>query len=147
VSSLRWRIWGGFVSMHVAAYRLTGGRIGGRFLRGAPTLLLDHVGRRSGKRRTSPLIYVEDGDDLAIVASKGGSHRHPAWWLNLRANPRTTVQVGGERREMVARRAIPEEKARLWPRLIEVWPDYDAYQRRTEREIPVVILSPAPGHS
>jgi deazaflavin-dependent oxidoreductase (nitroreductase family) len=78
-----------------------------------------------------------------IVASKGGSHRHPAWWLNLRDTPRTTVQVGGERREVVARQATGEERARLWPRLVEAWPDYDAYQRRTSREIPIVLLSPA----
>jgi deazaflavin-dependent oxidoreductase (nitroreductase family) len=139
---LQQRAFGAFVTMHVAAYRLTGGRIGGSF-RGVDTLLLDHVGRRSGKRRTNPLLYIADGEDLVIVASRGGSHKHPAWWLNLRDTPRTTVQVGAERREVVARRADPEEKARLWPRLVEVWPDYDAYQRRTSREIPVIVLSPA----
>jgi F420H(2)-dependent quinone reductase len=139
---LQQRAFGAFVTMHVAAYRLTGGRIGGSF-RGVDTLLLDHVGRRSGKRRTNPLLYIADGGDLVIVASRGGSHKHPSWWLNLRASPRTTVQVKGERREVVARRADPEEKARLWPRLVEVWPDYDAYQRRTSREIPVIVLSPA----
>ena len=73
------------------------------------------------------------------MASKGGSHKHPAWWLNLRANPRTTVQVGSERREVVAREADGEERERLWPRVVEVWPDYAAYQRRTERRIPVIV--------
>jgi F420H(2)-dependent quinone reductase len=139
---LQQRAFGAFVTVHVAAYRLTGGRIGGSF-RGVDTLLLDHVGRRSGKRRTNPLLYIADGDDLVIVASRGGSHKHPSWWLNLRDSPRTTVQVGGERREVVARQVDPEEKGRLWPRLVEVWPDYEAYQRRTSREIPVIVLSPA----
>jgi deazaflavin-dependent oxidoreductase (nitroreductase family) len=143
IDRVKRRAWDGLVRSHTAAYRLTGGRIGHRVLRGAPVLLLDHVGRRSGRRRTNPLLYIEDGDDLAIVASKGGSHKHPAWWLNLRENPRTTVQVGRERREVVARQAGPDEKARLWPRLVEIWPDYEAYQRRTSRDIPVVLLSPA----
>jgi deazaflavin-dependent oxidoreductase (nitroreductase family) len=137
------RAWDGFVRSHTAVYRLTGGRIGRRVLGGAPVLLLDHVGRKSGKKRTSPLLYIEEGEELVIVASKGGSHGHPAWWLNLREHPRTTVQVGGELRKVVARRASPEEKARLWPRLVEIWPDYEAYQRRTSRDIPVIVLSPA----
>jgi deazaflavin-dependent oxidoreductase (nitroreductase family) len=140
---LKQRIWDGFVRTHVAAYRLTGGRVGHRVTGGAPVLLLDHVGRRSGRKRTNPLLYIEDGDNLVIVASKGGSHRHPAWWLNLRDSPRTMVQVGGRRREVIARQADPDEKARLWPRLVEVWPDYEAYQRRTSREIPVIVLSRA----
>jgi F420H(2)-dependent quinone reductase len=140
---LRQRAWDGFVRAHTAVYRLTGGRVGHRVTRGAPVLLLDHVGRRSGRKRTNPLLYVEDGDDLVIVASKGGSHKHPGWWLNLRDHPRTTVQVGGERREVVARRASREEKERLWPRLVEIWPDYETYQRRTSREIPVIVLSPS----
>ena len=134
--------WNGFTDVHIAAYRLTGGRIGGTF-RGVDTLLLDHVGRRSGKQRTNPLYFVAEGDDLVIVASRGGSHKHPAWWLNLRDSPRTTVQVGSEPREVVAREANDEERARLWPRLVEAWPDYEAYQRRTERKIPVIVLSPA----
>jgi deazaflavin-dependent oxidoreductase (nitroreductase family) len=142
LGSLQRRAFGGLVWAHVHAYRLTGGRIGRR-VRGVDVLLLDHVGRKSETKRTSPLLYIEDGDDLVIVASRGGSRRHPAWWLNLRDSPQTTVQVGGERREVVAHQATPEERARLWPRLVEVWPDYDAYQRRTSREIPVILLSPA----
>jgi F420H(2)-dependent quinone reductase len=146
--SLRKRLyrlsWDVGVPIHTRLYRLTGGRVGGR-IRKAKILLLDHVGRKTGTRRTSPLLYVEDGDDLAIVASKGGHPRHPAWYVNLRANPDTTVQVGSEKRRVVARTATPEEKKRLWRQLIAVWPDYDAYQRRTEREIPVIILSRASG--
>jgi deazaflavin-dependent oxidoreductase (nitroreductase family) len=124
---------------HVATYRATGGRLGGNF-RGARVLLLDHVGRKSGKQRTSPLLYIEDGDDLVIVASKGGSPKHPAWWINLRSSPETTVQVGSERRGIRAEEAGPEDRARLWPRLVEVYPDYDEYQQQTDRRIPVVLL-------
>jgi F420H(2)-dependent quinone reductase len=106
-------------------------------------LLLDHVGRKSGTRRTAPLLYVEDGDDLVIVASKGGARDHPAWFLNLMANPETTVQVGPQKRRVVARQAKPRERKRLWPVVVGVWSDYESYQRHTEREIPLVILSPA----
>lgn len=140
--SLAARLTNRLVAANTALYRLSGGRIGNK-VKGAPVLLLDHVGRKSGRRRTVPLLYLRDGEDLVIVASRGGSDAMPAWWLNLRANPRTSVQVGGERREVVARQATPEEKDRLWPRLVEMYPDYDAYQRRTERQIPVIVLSPA----
>jgi F420H(2)-dependent quinone reductase len=127
---------------NVKLYRLSGGRLGGKFS-GAPALLLDHIGRKTGRRRTTPLLYMPDGDDLIVVASRGGSDAAPAWWLNLKANPATTVQVGSERRQVVARQATPEEKQRLWPRLVDVYSDYAVYQRRTEREIPVIVLSPA----
>ena len=106
-------------------------------------LLLDHVGRKSGAARTAPLLYMRDGDDLVIVASRGGSDAMPAWWLNLQANPTTTVQIGTERRRVVAREASAEEKAARWPRLVEMYGDYEVYRRRTKREIPVVILNPA----
>ena len=127
---------------HVRVYRATGGRIGGRGM-GAPMLLLDHVGRKSGRHRTTPLLYLDDDPDLVIVASRGGSDAPPAWWLNLEATPQTTVQVGSERRDVVARTASPEEKRELWPRVVELYGDYETYQRRTDRDIPVVILSPA----
>src|SRR5919108_6368249 len=113
------RIWNVVTRANVAAYRLTRGRVGGR-VRGVPVLLLDHVGRRSGQRRTTPLMYLKDGDDLVIVASKGGAPSHPAWWLNLRASPRTTVQVGSQKRTVHAREAAPDEKSQLWPRLVEL---------------------------
>jgi deazaflavin-dependent oxidoreductase (nitroreductase family) len=139
VKSLGWKIWNVFTSAHVAAYRATGGRIGRKF-RGAPVLLLDHVGRKTGQKRTIPLMYLRDGDDLVIVASKGGSHKHPLWWLNLRDHPRTTVMVDSETRAVTARQASTEEKQRLWPRLVEIYKPYDDYQQRTSRDIPVVIL-------
>ncbi len=123
-------------------YRRSGGRLGGT-LKGAPILLLDHVGRKSGQARTAPVLYLRNGDDLVVVASRGGSDATPAWWLNLQANPTTTVQVGGEHRRVLARQASAEEKAELWPRLVEMYGDFEIYQRRTDREIPVVILSPA----
>jgi deazaflavin-dependent oxidoreductase (nitroreductase family) len=127
---------------HTLVYRLSGGRIG-HTLPGLPTmLLLDHVGASSGTRRTSPLLYIEDGENLVIVASKGGYPRHPGWFHNLREHPETTVQVGSERRDVHARVATPEERARLWPRVCKSYGAYRDYQKRTEREIPLVILEP-----
>lgn len=128
---------------NVWIYRLTGGRVGGRFLRGAPVLLLTSIGCKSGQPRVAPLLYLRDGDDLVIVASKGGMSRHPTWYRNVQANPEVEVEVGSERRKMRARTASPAEKAALWPKLVAMYPDYDDYQARTEREIPVVVLSPA----
>ncbi len=128
--------------LNVLVYRLSGGRVGGR-MKNLELLLLEHVGRRSGQRRTTPLLFLPDGEDLVIVASRGGSPATPAWWLNLQAEPRVTVEIRGKRREVLARLATPQERERLWPELVNGYPDYDTYQRRTEREIPVIILSPA----
>jgi F420H(2)-dependent quinone reductase len=140
--TLRAKLVNAFTGANVTLYRLSGGRLGNK-LKGAPILLLDHVGRKSGKKRTAPVLYLRDGENLVIVASRGGSDAMPAWWLNLQADPATTVQVGSERRRVVAREASPEEKTELWPRLVEMYGDFEIYQGRTEREIPVVILSPA----
>jgi deazaflavin-dependent oxidoreductase (nitroreductase family) len=107
-------------------------------------LLLDHVGAKSGALRTSPLLYVPDGDDLVLVASKGGFPKNPAWFHNLLANPLTYVQVGEERRRVRARVATPAERSRLWDLAVAVWPGYEDYRARTEREIPLVILQPSP---
>lgn len=131
-----------FIAVNTHLYRLTGGRLGNK-MKGAPVLLLDHVGRKSGQPRTAPLLYLRDQADIVIVASRGGSDAMPAWWLNLQAHPATTVQIGRERLSVVAREAAADEKARLWPQLVEMYPDYAVYQTRTERQIPVVILSPA----
>ncbi|HVE69505.1 MAG TPA: nitroreductase family deazaflavin-dependent oxidoreductase [Solirubrobacteraceae bacterium] len=143
VDKLLWRAFEVGTTAHVLTYRATRGVIGhGGRLGAPPMLLLDHVGAKSGKRRTSPLVYVPDGEDVVIVASKGGHPRHPAWFHNLRAHPDTTVQVGSERRAVHARVAEPDERARLWPRAGEIWGGYEGYQRRTDREIPLVILEP-----
>lgn len=139
---LGYRGWHGFTQAHVRAYRASGGRIGKNY-KGAPVALVDHVGRKSGKRFTSPLIYGMDGDAVVIIASFGGARRDPKWWPNLKAHPRTSVQIGSKRRDVVARQATPEEKARIWPRMVEIYPPYADYQRRTERDIPVVLLEPA----
>jgi deazaflavin-dependent oxidoreductase (nitroreductase family) len=98
------------------------------------------VGAKSGVKRTAPLLYIRDGDDVVIVASKGGFPKHPAWFHNLRANPDTTVQIGSERRPVRARVATPEERERLWPEAVAAYRDYARYQQRTDREIPLVIL-------
>ena len=136
---LGWRVWQQFTQAHVHTFRLSGGRLAGTF-RGSPVCLVDHVGRKSGKKHTSPLIYARDGDDLVIVASKGGSRKDPMWWLNLKQHPETTVQVGSEKRAVRARQATPEEKERLWPLVVGVYAPYEGYQRKTDRDIPVILL-------
>jgi F420H(2)-dependent quinone reductase len=140
--SLSARTWNAITRLHVASYRRSGGRVGGRWGK-APVLLLDHVGRRTGIPRTTPLLYLPDGENLVIVGSRGGSKAPPAWWLNLEDEPRTTVQVGPRRREVVARTASAQEKQRLWLRLVDMYSDFETYERRTDRDIPVVILEPA----
>jgi deazaflavin-dependent oxidoreductase (nitroreductase family) len=126
---------------HVFWYRLTRGLLGHR-LGPVKTLLLDHVGSRSEKRYTTPLTYGRDGQNLILVASKGGSAQHPAWYTNLVAHPDAEVQVGSRRMKVRARTASPDEKPRLWDLMTREWPGYDDYQRNTDREIPVVILEP-----
>jgi F420H(2)-dependent quinone reductase len=106
-------------------------------------LLLDHVGAKSGAKRTTPLLYVPDGDDVVIVASKGGYPKHPAWLYNLKANPDTTVQIGGERRAVHARVATQQERERLWPQAVRTYGGYEDYAARSKgREIPLVVLEP-----
>ena len=130
------------MGLHTLVYKASGGRIG-HTAPGMPTiLLLDHVGAKSGTKRTSPLLYVRDGDDVVIVASKGGFPKHPAWFHNLMANPDTTVQIGPEHRAVHARVATPEERERLWPKAIKSYPGYRDYIARTDREIPLVVLEP-----
>jgi deazaflavin-dependent oxidoreductase (nitroreductase family) len=127
---------------HAALYRATGGLVGGK-LPGVPALLLlDHRGARSGSLRTTPLVYMPDGENLVVVASKGGHPRNPGWLYNLRAHPDTEVQVGRRRRPVRAREAGPEERRRLWPKAAEYNPLWDRYRQRTDREIPLVLLEP-----
>jgi deazaflavin-dependent oxidoreductase (nitroreductase family) len=128
-----------FVALQVFFYRLTNGTIGGTF-RGAPALLLTTTGRKTGKRRTTPLLYVIDENNLAIVASNGGRPRDPSWFLNLKKNPEAEVQIKKNHIRVHAREVSPDEKARLWPLLTKMYPTYDDYQKKTTREIPVVML-------
>jgi deazaflavin-dependent oxidoreductase (nitroreductase family) len=131
--------------IHVALYRRTAGRLGGH-LPGWPSariLLLDHTGAKSGVRRTSPLMYHEDGDVVAVAASKGGQPTHPAWFHNVKANPDTTIQIGSVLRAVRARVATDAERARLWPKFVALYPGYDFLQHLAQdRKIPIVILDP-----
>lgn len=137
-----WGLLGKLMQGHTTVYRASGGRIGHRFPGAPPMLLLDHTGAKSGTKRTSPLVYIRDGADLVIVASKGGYPKSPGWFHNLQAHPDTEVQVGTERRRVHARVADPVERKRLWPMALKTYGGYADYQKRTEREIPLVILQP-----
>ena len=129
-------------ALNIWAYRLTGGRLGGKFPGGAPVCLVTTRGRRSGTPRTVALLYLDDGEDVVLVASKGGMAHHPAWYHNMMANPDVDVEIGSRTRPMRARRASDAEQGALWPRLVAMYRDYDSYQARTTRRIPVIILSP-----
>jgi F420H(2)-dependent quinone reductase len=143
IADRSWPILGPLMRGHAAIYRATGGRIGGS-LPGLPSLLLlDHVGARSGTRRTTPLVYMPDGEDFVIVASKGGYAKNPGWLHNLRAHPDTEVQIGGRRIAVRATEATDEDRARIWPRAVKYNPHWGRYEQRTDRKIPVVILRPA----
>jgi len=124
-------------------YIRTGGAIGASIF-GITMLLLTTVGRRSGVERTTPLLYVEDGERLVVIGSNAGDERDPAWWLNLQANPRARVQVRRERFDVVARRADPAETERLWPRLVSAYSYFDRYRENTRRAIPVILLERRP---
>lgn len=138
-----WPVLQRVADLHTEVYRLTHGVVGHRFPGAPPMLLLEHVGAKSGARRTTPLVYVDDDPDLVLVASKGGNPKNPAWYHNLVAHPDTTVQVGGERRAVQARLATPAERERLWPKAVATYSGYRGYQERTARQIPLVILEPA----
>jgi deazaflavin-dependent oxidoreductase (nitroreductase family) len=138
-----WPLTRRVMGLHTFVYKATGGRIGHTGPGLPRMLLLEHVGAKSGTKRTSPLLYFRDGDDLILVASKGGFPKHPAWYHNLVANPDTEVQVGSERRAVHARVATAEERERLWPMAIKQYRGYADYQARSKgREIPLLILEP-----
>ena len=128
-------------SVHAGVYRATGGKLFGRMGK-SPILILNTVGRKSGKKRATPLLYAVDGEDFVIIASKGGAPSHPAWYLNLMANPDATVEVKGREVRVTAEQVEGEEKMRLWQKMAELYPTYDDYQRKTERQIPLLILRP-----
>ncbi|MEJ7832178.1 MAG: nitroreductase family deazaflavin-dependent oxidoreductase [Nocardioides sp.] len=134
--------------LHVKIFRLTRGRIGSKWRVGAGfrkpvlMLLLDHVGRKSGTAFTTPLLYLDDGADVVVVASQGGAAKNPQWYANLMTHPDTTVQIKDEVRRVRARTATTDEREVLWPRLVGIYADYADYQATTDRVIPVVVLEP-----
>jgi deazaflavin-dependent oxidoreductase (nitroreductase family) len=123
-------------------YRASGGRVAARMQK-APIMLLTTTGSKSGKPRTNPVLFIVDGGDLVTVASAGGAEKNPSWFVNLMHTPEAAVTIKRETRKVRARKASPEERARLWPRLAAAYTTYDDYAKKTKREIPVVILSPA----
>ncbi|HKG38370.1 MAG TPA: nitroreductase family deazaflavin-dependent oxidoreductase [Conexibacter sp.] len=129
-----------FGQEHVDRYRATDGEEGYSWQRGTTILLLTTRGRKSGEERTTPLIFERNGDDYLIVASRGGTDAPPGWYVNLQADPDVEVQVRGDVFRAHARDATPQEKPELWRKMAAVWPDYDEYQKKTDRDIPVVIL-------
>ncbi len=126
---------------HTKVYRLTGGRILGK-IGDAPVLLLTTTGRKSGKPRIRPLLYLADGAAYIVIASNSGSLTHPAWYRNLRSNPSATIRLGRCSLAVTAEASTGEERARLWAKALEMYPSYDTYQKRTAREIPVIVLKP-----
>jgi deazaflavin-dependent oxidoreductase (nitroreductase family) len=125
----------------VFLYNVSGGRIGGKMDK-VPVLLLTATGRKTGKKRTLPLVYIMDGSAYVITASAGGADKNPGWFFNIRSNPQTTIQVKDKHIKVTAKVAEPEKKSELWSRLVEVAPNFAGYQKRTSREIPMVILHP-----
>jgi deazaflavin-dependent oxidoreductase (nitroreductase family) len=127
-----------FTNLQVALYRWSGGSIAGTFA-GVPVLLLTTTGRKTGKKRTKPLLYMLDNDQVVIVASHGGAPTHPGWWRNLQHNPHAEIRIKRDVLQVEAREATAEERERLWPKLVALYPAYEDYQKRTTRTIPVVI--------
>jgi F420H(2)-dependent quinone reductase len=134
-------------AVHKGLFAASGGRIGAERPRDGKlgTLFLVSTGRRSGQVRRNALFYLEDGPNLAVVASNAGAESEPSWWLNLQARPDTHVELGTRRRFVHARAATPEEREHLWPRLVAANPSYDEYRRTASRPIPVVVLEPRTG--
>ncbi len=123
-------------------YKKTDGRVGGKFLKGAPVALLTTIGRKTGEPRVSPLLYLREGNRVILVASQGGAATNPMWYLNLKANPKVTIQIKDEVLHLTARDATEQEKAEYWPKLVAMYSSFDDYQSWTDRVIPVVICDP-----
>lgn len=123
-------------------YRTSGGRLGAKWMYGCPILLLTTVGRKSGEKRTTPLLFLEDGERVLLVGSQGGMSKDPLWVKNLDSNPDVDIEIGSKKRALRARRGTAEEKAHYWPTLCKMYPDYADYQARTIRDIPVILLDP-----
>ena len=126
-----------FMKGHVSLYRLTGGSLGGK-----TSIILTTIGRKSGQERDTPLFHFRDEDRYIVIASNGGAAKHPTWWLNLQANPRAKIQVGKQIIPVAAQQAVGDERKRLWSIIEENYKNFVEYQKRTEREIPVIILTP-----
>lgn len=123
-------------------YKRTGGKVAGSFLQGAPVALLTTTGRKTGEPRVSPLLYLREGDRVVLVASQGGAAKHPMWYLNLKADPKITVQIKDEILYLTARDATEQERAEYWPKLVEMYSSFEDYQAWTDRVIPIVICDP-----
>lgn len=130
-----------FIRLQIFMYRRSGGKRMGS-LRGMPLLLLTTIGRKTGKQRVTPVMYIRDGDNYVVTASNAGFDSHPAWFVNLQANPKVVVEVGDITQNMIAQQANAEEKSRLWPQLVKQAPFFEDYQKNTTRDIPMVILQP-----
>ncbi len=128
--------------VNTLAYKVSGGRIGGTFLQGAPVALLTTIGRKTGQLRVSPLLYLRDGDRVVLVASQGGRTNNPMWYLNLKANPKVSVQIRKEVLALTARDATEAERTQYWPQLVAMYSSFDDYQSWTDRTIPIVICDP-----
>jgi deazaflavin-dependent oxidoreductase (nitroreductase family) len=132
--------------LHLGVYRRTRGVLGRRLgLRYGKIVMITTTGRRSGQPRTVPLLAVEDGEDLAVIASHGGLDQPPGWWLNLTANPRAIVESAGRTFRVEAEQADRQKHAELWPQFVKAFPGYRDYRQRTHRELSIMILHPAPG--
>ena len=128
--------------LNTLAYKASGGRVGGSFLQGAPVALLTTTGRKSGQPRVSPLLFLRDGDRVVLVASQGGRTNNPMWYLNLKADPKVSVQIKKEVLELTARDATEAERAHYWPQLVAMYSSFEDYQTWTDRVIPIVICDP-----
>jgi deazaflavin-dependent oxidoreductase (nitroreductase family) len=124
------------------AYKVSGGKLGGTFLQGAPVALLTTIGRKTGQPRVSPLLYLRDGDRVVLVASQGGRANNPMWYLNLKDNPKVSVQIKKDVLALTARDATDAERAQYWPQLVALYSSFDDYQSWTDRVIPIVICDP-----
>lgn len=129
--------------INTALYKRSGGKLGGKFLRGAPVAILTTTGRKTGEPRESPLLYLREGDRIILVASQGGRANNPMWYLNLKADPKVKFQIRDEVLHLVARDADPAERDEYWPKLDAMYPDFESYRSYTDREIPIVICDPA----
>lgn len=143
--------WVGFVRFiiknytrfNVWVYKKTNGKLMKNFPGGYPICIVGMTGRKSGERREVGLIHLPDGENKYLVASQGGMDKHPVWYFNVKANPNIDIMVGGDKRNFVARQLTPEEKRDCWPHLLSIYPDFDEYQARTDRDIPVFLCTPA----